>query len=150
MLLILSSTHRLKLQSTKGQTRRAISEESFISYLDDSKSQFFSNNNKVSEPENFDCSSELKLYNKKLNRTRIAISSFPGSGNTWARHLIHMATGYWTGNRRSSKVLKEAGWLGEDLECKDAETIVQKTHRLNKNQGKLFKFMFEFSRHFYL
>ena len=24
---------------------------------------------------------------------RVAITSFPGSGNTWARHLLHMGTG---------------------------------------------------------
>merc|ERR1712136_377139 len=57
------------------------------------------------------CWEDLKFFNKSENRPRIAISSFPGSGNTWARHLIHKATGYWTGNRRSSKQLKDAGWL---------------------------------------
>ena len=81
------------------------------------------------------CSAELKLFEKSESRPIIAISSFPGSGNTWARHLIHMATGYWTGNRRSSKQLKDAGWLAEDYDCRDRRTIAQKTHRISKNQG---------------
>ena len=54
---------------------------------------------------------------------RIAISSFPGSGNTWARHLLHMATGHWTGNARSSQKLKDAGWKGEDENCMEGTTI---------------------------
>lgn len=28
----------------------------------------------------------------------VALSSFPGAGNTWARHLIEHATGYYTGS----------------------------------------------------
>ncbi|MGH0165299.1 UNVERIFIED_CONTAM: hypothetical protein FKN15_060882 [Acipenser sinensis] len=28
----------------------------------------------------------------------IALASFPGAGNTWARHLIELATGYYTGS----------------------------------------------------
>lgn len=27
-----------------------------------------------------------------------ALASFPGAGNTWARHLIELATGYYTGS----------------------------------------------------
>ena len=61
---------------------------------------------------------------------RIAISSFPGSGNTWARHLIHMATGHWTGNARSSQKLKDAGWQGEDENCMEGTTIGTVTSHL--------------------
>ncbi len=28
----------------------------------------------------------------------VALASFPGAGNTWARHLIELATGYYTGS----------------------------------------------------
>jgi len=28
----------------------------------------------------------------------VALSSFPGAGNTWVRHLIELATGYYTGS----------------------------------------------------
>ena len=31
-----------------------------------------------------------------------------------------MATGYWTGNRRSSNHLKAAGWAAEDNDCKES------------------------------
>lgn len=81
------------------------------------------------------CSAEFKWFSKTSNRSITAISSFPGSGNTWARHLLHMASGYWTGNRRSSNHLKSAGWFAEDNDCRDRTTLAQKTHRLSKNKG---------------
>lgn len=28
----------------------------------------------------------------------VALASFPGAGNTWARHLIELATGFYTGS----------------------------------------------------
>ena len=76
---------------------------------------------------------------------RVAITSFPGSGNTWARHLLHMGTGWysrskfkyfiqailgiWTGNARSSNKLKDAGWQGEDVSCMEGSVIAIKTHK---------------------
>ncbi|KAG9328908.1 hypothetical protein JZ751_009373 [Albula glossodonta] len=30
--------------------------------------------------------------------TLVALSSFPGAGNTWVRHLVELATGYYTGS----------------------------------------------------
>ena len=76
---------------------------------------------------------------------RVAITSFPGSGNTWARHLLHMGTGehswwrfshfygsflgIWTGNARSSNKLKDAGWQGEDISCMEGSVIAIKTHK---------------------
>jgi len=109
------------------------------------------------------CSAELKMFREDSSHPRVAISSFPGSGNTWARHLLHMGSGFWTGNRRSSKTLKgscpwmqnlydnfskmqrgqsiilAAGWLAEDLDCRDRRTIAQKTHRLSNNKGRIKK-----------
>ena len=85
------------------------------------------------------CSAEFRTFSVESKRPIVAISSFPGSGNTWARHLLHMATGYWTGNRRSSNHLKAAGWAAEDNDCKDRTTVAQKTHRLSKNHACEFE-----------
>jgi len=82
------------------------------------------------------CYAPFRFFTEKSHRPIIAISSFPGSGNTWARHLLHMASGYWTGNRRAAKPLKKAGWKAEDIHCKSRTTIAQKTHRLHHNTGK--------------
>ena len=45
------------------------------------------------------CTESPKFFHPDQRRPIVALSSFPGSGNTWARHLLHMASGYWTGNR---------------------------------------------------
>ena len=82
-----------------------------------------------------DCAADFRWFRPEEGRKRTAISSFPGSGNTWARHLLHMASGYWTGNRRGSNKLEAAGWKAEQNDCKDRTTIAQKTHRLHNNQG---------------
>jgi len=89
--------------------------------------------------EGTNCSADLKLFGEDSTHPRVAISSFPGSGNTWARHLLHMGSGFWTGNRRSSKTLKAAGWLAEDLDCLARRTIAQKTHRLSNNKACEFE-----------
>ena len=78
-----------------------------------------------------ECAEPPKFFNPEEGRSITAISSFPGSGNTWARHLLHMATGYWTGNRRGSNHLKQYGWMAEDINCRDRTTLAQKTHRLH-------------------
>lgn len=78
------------------------------------------------------CSSELRLFSKSSNRPIVALSSFPGSGNTWARHLLHMASGYWSGNSRdmpANNHLVRAGWEAENIDCKSRQTLVQKTHQ---------------------
>ena len=57
---------------------------------------------KISKVKNFEefgvredqnCNDAPRFFGSPQPRT--AISSFPGSGNTWARHLLHMASGYW-------------------------------------------------------
>ena len=78
-----------------------------------------------------ECAEPPKFFNPDEGRSITAISSFPGSGNTWARHLLHMATGYWTANRRGSNHLKQYGWMAEDINCRDRTTLAQKTHRLH-------------------
>jgi len=47
-----------------------------------------------------------------------------------------MASGFWTGNRRGSMKLEQAGWKAEMNDCKDRTTVAQKTHRLHSNRGK--------------
>ena len=61
---------------------------------------------------------------------RTALTSFPGSGNTWLRHLVHMSTGYHTGSFYSDKVLLyEGGFLGESLMWTDNRVVGIKVHK---------------------
>lgn len=44
----------------------------------------------------------------------VALSSFPGAGNTWARHLIEHATGYYTGSYYFDGALYNKGTASGD------------------------------------
>ncbi|ELU02641.1 hypothetical protein CAPTEDRAFT_199613 [Capitella teleta] len=56
-----------------------------------------------------------------------ALASFPGAGNTWARHIIEQATGIYTGSVYEP-VLRDVGFLGDGVH--DGSVVVIKTHRL--------------------
>ncbi|CAH1780237.1 unnamed protein product [Owenia fusiformis] len=55
-----------------------------------------------------------------------ALYSFPGSGNTWARHLIQQITGIYTGSMFDDIDLKKHGFPGEGRT--DGHVVVIKTH----------------------
>lgn len=42
----------------------------------------------------------------------MALASFPGAGNTWARHLIELATGFYTGSYYFDGSLYNKGTVG--------------------------------------
>lgn len=60
-------------------------------------------------------------------RTRVALSSFPGSGNTWARILVEKATSKRTGSEYFDKKLVRAGLVGEGSAHLN-DTLCFKTH----------------------
>jgi len=55
-----------------------------------------------------------------------ALYSFPGSGNTWVRHLLQIATGIYTGSIYNDLSLLEKGFTGEYH--RDGSVIAIKTH----------------------
>ncbi|OWF48649.1 WSCD family member AAEL009094-like [Mizuhopecten yessoensis] len=55
-----------------------------------------------------------------------ALVSFPGSGNTWIRHVIQQATGMATGSAYTDKSLKRDGFPGEGQT--NGSVIAVKTH----------------------
>ena len=56
----------------------------------------------------------------------VALNSLPGSGNTWVRGLLEMATRVCTGSIGSDKSLKEGGFCGQEI--KSGRVLVVKTH----------------------
>ena len=53
----------------------------------------------------------------------------PGSGNTWVRHLLQLATGKQTGSIFHELRLKRNGFPGEGLT--DGSVVAIKTHNLH-------------------
>ena len=78
---------------------------------------------------NFENCNEINL-NINQPTEKIAITSFPGSGNTWLRHLLHMATGYHTGSFYHDGKLKDKGFLGEALNWDDDRLVGIKIHKM--------------------
>ena len=60
------------------------------------------------------------------NRSPVALASFAGSGNTWVRGLLQLATGICTGGVYCDVTLRKSGYPGECL--RSGKTLVVKTH----------------------
>ncbi|KAK6483546.1 WSC domain-containing protein 2-like [Huso huso] len=72
----------------------------------------------------------LPSHSKQL----IALASFPGAGNTWARHLIELATGYYTGSYYFDGSLYNKGFKGERDHWRSGRTICIKTHESGRKE----------------
>lgn len=57
---------------------------------------------------------------------KVALASPPGSGNTWVRHLIQLATGYLTGSSYVDEELRNTGFPGEGIA--NGSAVVVKIH----------------------
>ncbi|XP_078294044.1 sialate:O-sulfotransferase 1 isoform X2 [Panthera onca] len=75
----------------------------------------------------------------------VALSSFPGAGNTWVRHLIEHATGFYTGSYYFDGTLYNkgaspapAGFKGEKDHWRSRRTICVKTHESGRREIEMF------------
>ncbi|XP_072520960.1 sialate:O-sulfotransferase 2 [Salminus brasiliensis] len=67
-----------------------------------------------------------------------ALASFPGAGNTWARHLIELATGYYTGSYYFDGSLYNKGFKGERDHWRSGRSICIKTHESGRKEIEAF------------
>ncbi|KAJ3603769.1 hypothetical protein NHX12_028510 [Muraenolepis orangiensis] len=67
-----------------------------------------------------------------------ALASFPGAGNTWARHLIELATGFYSGSYYFDGSLYNKGFKGERDHWRSGRTICIKTHESGKKEIEAF------------
>uniref|UniRef100_A0A3P8VWJ9 WSC domain containing 2 n=1 Tax=Cynoglossus semilaevis TaxID=244447 RepID=A0A3P8VWJ9_CYNSE len=68
----------------------------------------------------------------------VALASFPGAGNTWARHLIELATGFYTGSYYFDGYLYNKGFKGERDHWRSGRTICIKTHESGRKEIESF------------
>jgi hypothetical protein len=71
---------------------------------------------------------KLKLLDPPGPKT--GLGSKPGSGNTWARHLLQLATGIQTGAVYNDSTLRRSGFPGEGISNGSALCI--KSHGLHE------------------
>jgi len=67
-------------------------------------------------------------FGKPSQFAPVSLSSFPGSGNTWARYLIEEYTGYYTGSVYHDGKLYRGGFKGEKEEWREGRVVITKTH----------------------
>ncbi|XP_056140795.1 sialate:O-sulfotransferase 1 isoform X5 [Lampris incognitus] len=68
----------------------------------------------------------------------VALSSFPGAGNTWVRHLIELVTGCYTGSFYFDGTLYNRGFKGEKDYWKSGRSICVKTHESGQKEIEMF------------
>ena len=78
--------------------------------------------NLTSEPNRSIC-----RFLNATGRPPITLASFSGSGNTWVRGLLQLATGVCTGGIYCDTKLRISGYPGESL--RSGKTLVVKTHQ---------------------
>ncbi|XP_062309369.1 sialate:O-sulfotransferase 1 [Osmerus eperlanus] len=79
-----------------------------------------------------------RMFLPQRSRTLVALSSFPGAGNTWVRHLIELVTGYYTGSFYFDGALYNQGFKGEKDYWKSGRSICVKTHESGPREIEMF------------
>ena len=71
----------------------------------------------------------LKFGEEKQFFPPIPLLSMPGAGNTWLRHVIQQATGFYTGSIYNDKSLLLGNFKGETQTFNNGRTFTIKMHR---------------------
>ncbi|GBG26668.1 WD repeat-containing protein pop2 [Hondaea fermentalgiana] len=81
-----------------------------------------------------ECNMPLHIMKKDHANGPIALASYPGSGNTWTRHVIQQGSRLYTGSMYNDRKLYKGGFLAEML--RDRTVVAVKTHYPCKNCWK--------------
>ena len=68
-------------------------------------------------------SQHCKHMSFKASGPIVALSSFPGSGNSWVRQLLESATGIYTGSVYYDPAYVKVGMLGENIRTNDVLAV---------------------------
>ncbi|KAM3868647.1 sialate:O-sulfotransferase 1 [Diretmus argenteus] len=79
-----------------------------------------------------------RMFLPQRSSSLVALSSFPGAGNTWVRHLIELVTGYYTGSFYFDGTLFNRGFKGEKDYWKSGRSICVKTHESGQKEIAMF------------
>ncbi|XP_071508104.1 sialate:O-sulfotransferase 1-like [Diadema antillarum] len=77
-------------------------------------------------------------FAKEGSQELVALASYPGSGNTWLRHLVEHSTGIYTGSVYTDKKLLSGGFHGEERDFMERSVLGVKMHRCSKRELKKF------------
>uniref|UniRef100_A0A673KZ73 WSC domain-containing protein 1-like n=1 Tax=Sinocyclocheilus rhinocerous TaxID=307959 RepID=A0A673KZ73_9TELE len=85
-----------------------------------------------------DATCKERRFLPQKSSTLVALSSFPGAGNTWLRHLIELATGFYTGSYYFDGSLYNKGFKGEKDYWQSGRVICVKTHESGQREIEMF------------
>lgn len=85
-----------------------------------------------------DAKCKERSFLPQKSTTLVALSSFPGAGNTWLRHLIESATGFYTGSYYFDGSLYNKGFKGEKDHWQSGRVICVKTHESGQREIEMF------------
>ncbi|XP_026185158.1 WSC domain-containing protein 1 [Mastacembelus armatus] len=80
-----------------------------------------------------------RMFLPQRSNSLVALSSFPGAGNTWVRHLIELVTGYYTGSFYFDGTLYNRGFKGEKDYWRSGRSICVKTHESGQKEIEMFE-----------
>ncbi|XP_061819147.1 sialate:O-sulfotransferase 1-like [Nerophis lumbriciformis] len=79
-----------------------------------------------------------RMFLPQRSNSLVALSSFPGAGNTWVRHLIELMTGYYTGSFYFDGTLYSRGFKGEKDFWRNGRSICVKTHESGEREIEMY------------
>lgn len=82
------------------------------------------------------CKERMFLPHKSTSL--VALSSFPGAGNTWLRHLIELVSGFYTGSFYFDGTLYNRGFKGEKDFWRSGRSVCVKTHESGQKEIQMF------------
>ena len=106
---------------------RSCTDQSCSNFLATSDSIAFQNCTKVASNKFRPIDQGKCVFMNGTGRQPIALTSFPGSGNTWVRGLLQQVTGFCTGSLSCDPDLRRHGFVGESITS--GFVLVVKTHK---------------------
>ncbi|XP_055064750.2 sialate:O-sulfotransferase 1 [Misgurnus anguillicaudatus] len=85
-----------------------------------------------------DAKCKVRSFLPQRSSSLVALSSFPGAGNTWLRHLIELGTGFYTGSYYFDGSLYNKGFKGEKDHWQSGRVICVKTHESGQREIETF------------
>lgn len=79
-----------------------------------------------------------RMFLPQRSSSLVALSSFPGAGNTWVRHLIELVSGFYTGSFYFDGTLYNRGFKGEKDFWKSGRSVCVKTHESGQKEIEMF------------
>ena len=144
-IFIVSYSSAYKWKLTKFTLRKRSSQVQLRTSSNDTKN---TKKPEIPDFESLNCSN-INFATLNTFSPPIILYSYPGSGNTWVRHMLEITSGYYTGSIYADRRIFSSGMLGEMEPTQSGRTVVVKSHTLDKRVYSFAEKCIETSQNFY-